>query len=105
MKDYFVNSLGERIMIDKAAVLRCARKAYKEKDKLLKMFAGNDLWIKSIIVAFYKLYKCTNIYMFAELLEMELTIDHIAGFHRWDPIDEQLEKAFPKDFNNLLSNE
>ena len=101
MKDYFVNNLGERIMIDKAAILRYAKKAYKEKDKLLEMFAGNDLWIKSIIVAFYKLYKCTNIYMFAELLEMELT----NGVHRWDPIDEQLEKVFPKDFNNLLSNE
>ena len=101
MKDYFVNNLGKRIIIDKAAILSCARKAYKEKDKLLKMFAGNDLWIKSIIVAFYKLYKCTNIYMFAELLEMELT----CGINRWDPIDEQLEKEFPKDFNNLLSNE
>lgn len=103
MKDYFVNSLGERIMIDKAAVLSCARKAYKEKDKLLKMFAGNDLWIKSIIVAFYKLYKCTSIHMFAELFEMELTVDHT--IHRWDPIDEQLGKVFPKEFNNLLSNE
>ena len=101
MKDYFVNNLGERIMIDKAAILRCARKAYKEKDKLLEMFAGNDLWIKSIIVAFYKLYKCTNIHMFAELLEINLTY----GINRWDPIDERLEKVFPKDFNNLLSNE
>ena len=101
MKDYIVDSLGKRIMLDKAAVLRCARKAYKEKDKLLEMFMGNNLWIKSIIVAFYKLYKCTNIRMFAGLLEMELTY----GNNRWDPIDKQLEKEFPKDFNNLLSNE
>lgn len=103
MKDYIVNNLGERIPLDKAAVLRCAKKAYKEKDELLKMFAGDDLWIKAIIVAFYKLYKCTNINMFANLLDVE---PDCGWNHRWDPIDKQLEKEFPKDFfNGLLNNE
>lgn len=111
MKDYIVTEDGKEIVLNKAAIIRRAKKALESKDAELDTFVGLSLWCKALFVAFYDLYSCTNIHMFARLFEMKINNFHdfdddVLDFDPWVPIYERLVKEFPnKDFNNLLSNE
>ena len=110
MKDYIVTEDGREIVLNKAAIIRRAKKALESNDEELDTFVGPSLWCKALFVAFYDLYSCTNIHMFARLFEMKINNFHdfdddFLDFDPWVPIYKRLEKEFPKDFNNLLSNE
>lgn len=112
MKDYIVTEDGREIVLNKAAIIKHAKKAYEENDEELDTFVGTSLWCKAIFVAFYDLYSCTNIHMFARLFEMKINNFHdfdddVLDFDPWVPIYKRLEKEFPKpkDSNNLLDNE
>ena len=92
MKNYIVTEDGREIMLNKAAIIRRAKIALESNNEELDRFVGPSLWCKALFVAFYDLYSCTNIYMFARLFEMKIDsyLDDC-----WVPIYKRLEKEFP----------
>ena len=102
MKDYIVTEDGKEIVLNKAAIIRRAKKALESKDEL-DTFVGPNLWCKALFVAFYDLYSCTNIHMFARLFEMKID-NYLDAFDYWKPIYKRLEKEFPNK-KTLLENE